>query len=154
MHIEIKDAYDAIENVKKLFCEYTSSLGIDLAYQNYAGEFSGLPGKYAHPDGRLYLAYVDGAPAGCIALRRFDPQRCEMKRLYVREAFRSLGLGRLLAERAITDARAIGYTAMLLDTLSSMQSARALYKKLGFIEIDPYYESPVECTCFLCLQLE
>ncbi len=153
MQIEFKEAYDDLESIRLLFEEYTRSLGIDLAFQNYAQELANLPGKYAAPDGRLYIAYANGVPAGCIGLRRFDMQRCEMKRLYVRDRFRGLKIGELLAEKVIGEAKAIGYRAMLLDTLSSMQSARGLYKKLGFTEIAPYYNSPVAGTCFLCLTL-
>lgn len=153
MQIEIREAYDDLENIKLLFEEYTRSLGIDLSFQNYAQELANLPEKYALPDGRLYIAYANGVPAGCIGLRRFDAQHCEMKRLYVRDPFRGLKLGELLAEKVINEAKAIGYQAMLLDTLSSMESARSLYKKLGFAEICPYYDSPVAGTHFLCLAL-
>ncbi|HWQ57553.1 MAG TPA: GNAT family N-acetyltransferase [Clostridia bacterium] len=153
MNIEVLEAYRHIEEVKLLFTEYTSSLGVDLSYQNYAGEFAALPGKYAPPSGRLYVAYCDGMAAGCIALRSIDEATCEMKRLYVRERFRGLHIGRMLAERIILDAKAIGYRSMVLDTLSSMNSAKRLYAELGFREIAPYYDSPVQGTCFLSLSL-
>ncbi len=153
MHIEIKQAYDDLENIKLLLGEYTRSLGIDLTFQNYVQELADLPGKYAPPGGRLYIAYANGAPAGCIGLRKFDAQSCEMKRLYVRDLFRGLKIGELLAEKVIGDAVAIGYQAMLLDTLDSMKSAISLYKKLGFSEIGPYYSSPVADTHFLRLTL-
>lgn len=153
MQIEIKEAYSSLEDVKTLFQEYTSSLGLDLSYQNYAQEYAGLPGKYAGPDGRLYIAYVDGIAAGCIGLRKLDPQRAEMKRLYVRTQFRGLQIGRMLAEQVIQDAKAIGYRSILLDTLFTMESARGLYLRLGFIETAPYYQTPVKDTCFLCLSL-
>lgn len=153
MHIEIKPAYDDLDAIKRLLGEYTASLGIDLTFQNYAQELSGLPGKYAPPSGRLYIAYADGVPAGCIGLRQFDAQSCEMKRLYVRDRFRGLKIGVLLVEKVISDAKAVGYKAMLLDTLSTMESARGLYKKLGFVEIAPYYITPVAGTHFLRLPL-
>ena len=153
MHIEIKPAYDDLENIRLLFGEYTRSLGIDLAFQNYEQELTSLPGKYAPPDGKLYIAYVDGAPAGCIGLRKFDAQSCEMKRLYVRNRFRGLKIGELLAGKVISDAARLGYQAMLLDTLDTMKSAISLYKKLGFVEIAPYYNSPMADTHFLRLAL-
>lgn len=153
MRIEIIEAYANIEEVKTLFAEYAASLGIDLGYQNFSAELSGLPGKYAKPDGRLYLAFVDGEPAGCVAMRRFDPHRAEMKRLYVRPAYRGLRLGRLLAERVIGDASMIGYSSVLLDTLSSMDRAKQLYRSLGFAEIEPYYSSPIAGTTFLACRL-
>lgn len=143
MNIEIKEAYFDLENIKILFEEYTSSLGIDLTFQNYAEEFSNLPGKYAKPGGRLYIAYFGGIAAGCLGLRKFDEQRCEMKRLYVRKQFRGFKIGKLLVEKVILEAKAIGYTSILLDTLSAMESARILYKNLGFAEIPPYYKSLV-----------
>ena len=153
MRIEINEAYSNIEEVKTLFQEYAASLGIDLGYQNFSSEYSNLPGKYAKPDGRLYLAFVDGALAGCVAMRRFDAQRAEMKRLYVRPAYRGLRLGRLLAERVIEDARLIGYASVLLDTLSTMERAQQLYRSLGFVEIEPYYSCPMEGTTFLACRL-
>ena len=151
--IEIADACSYLEETRTLFLEYAASLGVDLGYQNFSAELSALPGKYAEPDGRLFLALVDGQPAGCVALRRFDATRAEMKRLYVRPANRGLHLGRLLAERAIAAARQIGYESILLDTLNSMHRAKQLYRALGFVEIDPYYKSPVPETTFLQLSL-
>lgn len=153
MKIEITEAYSKIAEIETLFAEYTAALGIDLGYQNYAGEIASLPGCYARPGGRLYLAYCGGLAAGCIGLRKFDDERCELKRLYVRDPFRGHGIGKRLAQRVIEEAKAIGYKAVLLDTLATMERARALYKKLGFIETSPYYESPVEDTKFLCLTL-
>ena len=150
-HVEITEAYGHLDEVRALFSEYAASLEIDLSYQNFSKELSGLPGKYASPDGSLFVALVDGQTAGCIALRRFDETRAEMKRLYVRPAFRGFHLGRLPAERAIDAARSAGYTAVLLDTLSTMNTAKQLYRELGFVEIEPYYDSPVIGTTFLQL---
>ncbi|MCE5189469.1 MAG: GNAT family N-acetyltransferase [Eubacteriales bacterium] len=147
--IEILEAYSNLEDVRALFLEYSASLGIDLGYQNFSEELSGLPGKYAKPEGRLYLALADGSPAGCVALRRFDGERAEMKRLYVRPGFRGLHLGRLLSERVLRDAAQIGYRAVLLDTLGSMERAQQLYRRLGFVPIEPYYDSPIAGTVFL-----
>lgn len=151
--VEILDAIEHLDDVRTLFSEYAASLEIDLSYQNFSKELSDLPGKYAPPDGRLFVAFVGGQCAGCIALRRFDKTRAEMKRLYVRPAFRGYHLGRLLAERAIASARDVGYAAVLLDTLSTMNTAKQLYRELGFVEIDPYYDSPIRGTTFLQLSL-
>lgn len=153
MHLEIIEGKTRIDDVRTLFAEYAASLGIDLAYQNFGDEFAGLPGKYARPNGRLNLALVDGAPAGCVAMRRLDEARAEMKRLYVRAGFRGAKVGLALTERIIADAREIGYRALVLDTLSTMHRAQALYRSLGFVEIEPYYDCPVAGTVFLRLGL-
>ncbi len=151
--LKIEEGYDHIEDIKTLFNEYVISIGIDLTFQGYDDELSNLPGKYAKPSGRLFVAYVDGVAAGCIGLRSFDGKRGEMKRLYVRNQFRGLKIGKLLSEKVILEAKAIGYQSILLDTLSTMEAARTLYETLGFVEIDPYYESPLKDTRFLCLSL-
>ncbi len=153
VQIEIVETRRQIEEVKTLFIKYTSSLGIDLEYQNFSKEYEDLPGKYAAPDGRLYLARVDGEPSGCVALRRFDTRRAEMKRLYVHPEKRGLQIGRLLAERIVSDARSIGYREILLDTLATMERAQKLYRSLGFVEIEPYYDSPVAGTVYMSLTL-
>ena len=151
--VEICEGYSHLEQIRALFAEYAASLGIDLGYQQFPAELEGLPGKYARPDGRLYLALVDGAPAGCVALRRFDATRAEMKRLYVRPAYRRLHLGSRLAGLVVEAARESGYSAILLDTLHTMDRAKQLYRRLGFVEIEPYYDSPVGETTFLQLTL-
>ncbi len=153
MTVDIHEAYPHIDDVKTLFTEYAASLGIDLSYQNYADEFASLPGKYAPPDGRLYIAYCGEIAAGCVGLRKIDTDACEMKRLYVREAFRGLHIGNRLVSRIILDAKTIGYRTMLLDTLPSMKSAQTLYRNLGFADIPPYYDSPIEGTRFMRLSL-
>lgn len=142
-----------IQDVQTLFSEYAASLGIDLGYQNFAEELATLPGKYARPDGRLYLALVDDVPAGCIAMRRLSESRAEMKRLYVRDSFRGLSLGRALAQRVIAEARADGCSDLVLDTLSSMHRAQALYRSLGFVETTAYYDCPIAGTVFMRLAL-
>ena len=149
MIIELMEAYAQIEDVKALFEEYAATLGIDLSYQNYSEELSHLPGKYARPDGRLFLARVDGVPAGCVAMRRLNHSRAEMKRLYVRDDNRGLQLGRTLTERVMQSAREIGCSELVLDTLSTMHRAQELYRKLGFTEIEPYYEGAYPGTVFL-----
>lgn len=143
----------AIAEVQVLFREYQAALGIDLEFQHFAAEVAGLPGSYAMPRGRLLLARHDGQPAGCVALQPRDDRGCEMKRLYVRVPFRGSGLGRLLAERVIAEARAIGYTRMYLDTLPSMSSAQRLYEALGFRDVVPYRYNPVPGTRFMAVDL-
>ena len=140
--ITLEPAYKECGAIRQLFTEYAEALAIDLTFQDFDEELRNLPGKYALPDGSLYLAKADGVVAGCIALRRFDKTRCEMKRLYVRKAFRRLGIGRMLAERIETDAALKGYAAMLLDTLQSLPEALALYNSMGFREIEAYCHNP------------
>ena len=148
------ESEDQINTVRQLFEEYAAGIGISLCFQNFDQELTTLPGKYAPPTGRLKLAYVEDELAGCIALRAVDDDRCEMKRLFLRPAFRGSGLGRYLVETIIAEARSIGYKSMLLDTLPGrMDSAIALYKKMGFKEIAPYYENPVEDAKFMELIL-
>lgn len=139
--------------VRTLFQEYADSLGVDLCFQGFEAELADLPGEYGPPRGRLLLAWVGDALAGCCALRPLDncdyPNAGEMKRLYVRKAFRAFGLGRELAEATLDAARQIGYTSVLLDTLNDMEAARALYTDLGFVEIAPYYHNPVPGSHYL-----
>lgn len=142
MSLDIRLAYDDLDAVRALFGEYVAMLGIDLCFQNYDAELAGLPGKYAPPDGRLYLAVVDGAPAGCIALRRYDQTCGELKRLFVRPEYRGRKIGQALIEKAIAEAGAIGYESVILDTLTTLKNSMALYAKLGFREIEPYYANP------------
>ena len=134
------------QKTRDIFNEYAASLKVDLDFQGFADELAHLPGEYASPRGALLLAWVDGQVAGCCALRPLDgsdyANSAEMKRLYVRPAFRGLGLGRLLTEGILDAGRAAGYSCVLLDTLDDMESARALYEDLGFEEIPPYYHNP------------
>ena len=142
-----------MDAVRTIFQEYADSLGIDLCFQDFEAELAQLPGEYASPRGHLLLAEVDGTIAGCCALRPLDsadyPNASEMKRLYVRKAFRGFGLGRELAEAVLDAARERGYVCVLLDTLDDMESARALYTDLGFEEIPPYYHNPVAGAHYL-----
>ena len=142
-----------VAECRELFVEYQRALGVSLCFQGFDRELATLPGDYAPPSGRLFLARVGGESAGCIALRSIAPQVAEMKRLYVRPAFRAAGLGRALAERAIAEARAIGCRTMKLDTLPSMRSAQRLYAELGFSDAARYNDNPVEGVRFMALDL-
>ena len=132
---------DELAVIRTLFHEYARSLEIDLEYQGFTAEVSGLPGAYAPPFGALLLARHDDGPAGCVALRRLREEVCEMKRLFVRPQHRGTGLGARLVQSAIETGRALGYAEMWLDTLPSMLGAHRLYESLGFHEIAPYGES-------------
>ncbi len=145
-----------LETTRALFREYSETLGIDLSFQDFESELENLPGKYAPPAGRLYLACLhDTDPVACIALRPIDgsPGDCEMKRLYVRPSARGHHLGRRLAELVISQARAIGYRRILLDTLAHMTPARTLYTSLGFLPTDPYIHNPIPTALFMALDL-
>lgn len=137
----------------QLFREYANSLALDLSFQNFDHEVAHLPGDYAAPRGALLLAFVDGALAGCCALRPIDaadiPNAAEMKRLYVRKAFRGFGLGRQLVESTLDAARQYGYDCVLLDTLDDMEAARTLYTDLGFESTEPYYHNPIAGAHYL-----
>jgi putative acetyltransferase len=153
MDIRIASSGEEIEIVRRLFREYQVSLGIDLCFQNFERELAELPGKYAAPEGRLYLAFEGIDVAGCAGLRKFEEGICELKRLYVPPSHRGRGIGRLVAIQAITDAREIGYDRMRLDTLPSMQPAQRLYRELGFEPIAPYTENPIQGALFMELKL-
>ena len=145
---------DQIAKARQLFREYSAWLGIDLCFQNFERELAELPGDYALPEGRLLLAYDVAQLAGCVALRKINQRVCEMKRLFVRAAFRGKGLGRELADNIIRNATKIGYERMRLDTLPGrMDKAIALYRELGFKEIAPYYNNPVPDAMFMELVL-
>jgi GNAT superfamily N-acetyltransferase len=145
---------EEIESARKLFEEYAQRLEINLCFQDFEGELASLPGDYQPPSGRLLLAFVDQQLAGCVALRQLGENICEMKRLYLKPELRGKGLGRVLAERIIREAREIGYRRMRLDTLpGKMDRAIALYRSLGFNEIPAYYSNPVPGATFMELDL-
>ena len=160
MGLVIRPAYAYADAVRELFAEYTQMLVAgDAAFQkyldiqNYEHELENLADKYGEPWGRLCLAEWDGEIAGCVALRRLDVRRCELKRLYVRPKFRGRGIGRALTEEMIRAARELGYREMLLDTLPFLESALHMYRGMGFQEIGCYNDSPVETTIFMRLEL-
>jgi putative acetyltransferase len=143
-----------IAQTRELFLEYAQSLGFSLCFQNFDQELAALPGDYAPPEGRLLLAEVAGQAAGCVALHKLEPGICEMKRLYLRLQFRGRGLGRVLADRIIAEARQIGYQHMRLDTVEPvMKDAVAMYRRLRFKEIAPYCPNPIAGAMYMELQL-
>jgi ribosomal protein S18 acetylase RimI-like enzyme len=145
---------EQLANVRELFIEYAESLGFSLCFQSFDNELAELPGDYGAPHGRLLLATIDDKAAGCVALHKLDDEVCEMKRLYVRPQFRGKGLGKVLAERIINEARAIGYTKLRLDTVEPvMRTAVAMYRRLGFREIAPYRPNPIEGALYMELGL-
>lgn len=154
--MEIVEATGAepVDQARELFVEYQKWLGIPLCFQDFDEELAALPGKYAPPDGRLLLAFRDGELAGCVALRKLHDGVCEMKRLYVRDEFRGMGIGAALVERLISEARSIGYRTLRLDTYPpKMSKAVVLYESYGFRKIDPYYHNPYGETMFMELDL-
>lgn len=146
-----------LQAVRGLFVDYQADLGVDLCFQDFAAELDQLPGGYAEPGGALLLALIDGVPAGCCAFRPLPNtdhlNACEMKRLFVRRAFRGFGLGRQLVEHTMTLAHLAGYNTMLLDTLTDMEAARALYQEAGFVEVAPYYHNPLPGAHYLKVDL-
>ena len=160
MNTEIIPAYRHKEEIRALFSEYTSMLTANdpsmqgyLAIQNYEEELSHLEEKYGPPSGRLYLARCGKEAAGCIGLKKIDDQNCEMKRFYVRPQFRGRKLGVQLMQKIIQDAKVIGYSHMLLDTLPFLEDAIRMYKKSGFYTIDRYNDSPVSTSIYMRLDL-
>ena len=148
--IRTADRTADLASVRQLFLEYGQSLGFSLCFQGFDKELASLPGAYAPPRGLILLAEAGDGPVGCVALRPLDEADiCEMKRLYVRPAARKLGTGRRLAEAILEAGNRLGYRAMRLDTLPSMQKAIALYRDLGFVEIVPYYDNPIDGALYL-----
>lgn len=139
----------ALATVRILLQEYWDSFGFTPCFQNFGDELTGLPGAYALPSGRLALATIQGEPAGCIALRSVDARRAEVKRLYVRPAFRGMGLARGLMEWLMAEARTIGYQEIVGDTMPVMRDALALYDRMGFERVEPYAEKPTEGAIYI-----
>jgi GNAT superfamily N-acetyltransferase len=142
-----------LEDARGLFNEYASALGVDLCFQDFEHELKELPGEYSEPAGCILLAFVDSTLAGCVALRPLSSEVCEMKRMYVRPKFRGRGIGRVLAQDVITEARKRGYKKMRLDSLPTMREAQALYHSLGFTHIDAYRLNPIQGAVFMELKL-
>lgn len=142
-----------LDEIRRLFTEYAEWLAVDLSFQGFAEELAGLPGEYAAPSGTLLLCIADAGAAGCIAVRRWQGDTCEMKRLYVRPGHRGSGCGRLLADRAVDWAVAAGYKRMVLDTLPVMAGAQRLYEQLGFRDIAPYRFNPIPGARFMARDL-
>jgi len=153
VEIRIVDGEDDLRAVRTLFQEYWDSFGFTPCFQDFGAELASLPGKYALPRGRLAVARVDGAPAGCIALRPVDRSRCECKRLYVRRAFRSHRLGKSLLQWLIGEARSAGYSEMVCDTMPVMEQALAMYERMGFERTGPYVPDATEGAIYLRLKL-
>jgi ribosomal protein S18 acetylase RimI-like enzyme len=155
--IALVQSRSGLDHIRMLLREYAQSLKVDLCFHNFEAELAELPGDYAAPRGSLMLATVDGAIAGCCALRPLDNvdyvNACEMKRLYVRPQYRGMGLGRRLVEEILDQARQSGLDCVLLDTLNDMEAARALYNELGFEEIPPYYFNPIAGAHYLKVTL-
>lgn len=155
--LKVEHSKVEVAQLRELIREYALTLSVDLCFQDLETELAGLPGEYAGPRGALISAWVGGKLAGCCALRPLDssdyPLASEMKRLYVRSSYRGLGLGRQLAEAILDASRLAGYQHVLLDTLSDMEAARALYVDLGFIDIPPYYHNPIAGAHYLLARL-
>jgi putative acetyltransferase len=143
-----------VDTARGLFREYQALLGVDLGFQGFEAEVNGLPGDYVAPTGRLFLAFYDGEPVGCIALHAVDASRCEMKRLFVRPSGRGLGVGRALVSHVLEEARVMGYREIVLDTLPTMTEAQRLYREFGFRDIAPYRPNPIQGSRYLGKSLD
>jgi len=157
IRLVVADSPPLLDDARGLFREYADALGVDLCFQDFEAELAALPGEYAPPGGLLLLGYVDGELAGCGAFRSLADvdyaNACEMKRLFVRRAFRRFGIGRELAQALLDRAAQASYSVMLLDTLDEMEAARGLYASLGFTEIPPYYFNPLPGARYLKAEL-
>jgi putative acetyltransferase len=157
LRVERVEAGPGLEAIRTLFQEYQADIAIDLGFQGFEQELATLPGEYRAPHGVLLLAWVGDDIAGCCAFRPLHDcdyaNACEMKRLFVRRAFRGFGIGRLLVDHTLMHGRQAGYDVMLLDTLSDMETARALYAQVGFEEIPPYYHNPLSGAHYLKVAL-
>ncbi|MGD0869778.1 MAG: GNAT family N-acetyltransferase [Bryobacteraceae bacterium] len=154
MRIASVESASQIAQVRELFEEYWASFGFTPCFQNFGAEVTGLPGDYTPPRGRLALAMIDGQAAGCVALRQFDAERCEAKRLFVRPQFRNRGVGRRLLDWVIAEAREAGYREMVGDTMPVMEKALEMYGRAGFERTEPYSGHPTPGAIFLRLKLQ
>jgi putative acetyltransferase len=145
---------ELITQAKRLFLEYAESLDFDLCFQNFNNELNDFPSQYSPPTGNLLLSFSENEAIGCVGIQCFEKDICEMKRLYVKPEYRGKGAGKELAVSAIKSGKALGYEYMRLDTLSSMETANQLYKSLGFIEIDPYRDNPIDGAIYMELNLK
>jgi putative acetyltransferase len=148
LQISFAEGQSDFDTSRRLFLEYAETLGFSLCFQGFDEELETLPGKYAAPNGAILLAWDELDCAGCVGLRPLSETVCEMKRLYVKPAYRSTGLGRLMAEKILRFAKESNYSKIMLDTLSSMESAQGLYRSLGFSETEPYYHNPHQDVVF------
>lgn len=153
MRIQDADAPEFVEIVRTLFREYESTLNVNLCFQGFEKELANLPGEYAWPSGRLFLAFEGDEAVGCGAFRKLESDVCEMKRLFVRRKYQGKAIGSALARALIEGAQAVGYARMRLDTMPTMEKAIALYRSLGFQEIVAYRFNPVPGSLFFELQL-
>ena len=152
--IDLQPATDIdLDDVRGLLRDYAASLAFPLDFQEFDREVAELPGAYAPPTGALLVARTSGEAVACVALRALSAEICELKRLYVRPAARGDGLGRLLVDTTLEEARRLGYRRVRLDTLPGMETAQALYERLGFREIEPYTRNPIAGARFLELDL-
>ncbi len=142
-----------LSSAEELIKEYAASLGIDLSFQNFEREMAEFPGAYSRPDGRIIIAIEGRDAVGVVGIRKLSGKTCELKRMYVRPEFRGMGIGRMLANKAIEEARGIGYRRMRLDTLSRLKEATSLYESLGFEKVGPYTVNPNEDAVYLELDL-
>jgi ribosomal protein S18 acetylase RimI-like enzyme len=137
-----------VATARSLVEEYAAALAFGLEFQDFEQELEGFPGEYGPPAGAILLAELGGEALGCVCLRRLSHGVCEMKRLYVRPSGRGSGAGRALAEALLEEGRRLGYARMRLDTVEAMKAANALYRSLGFREIEPYRANPIEGATF------
>lgn len=152
--VKVLNGENHITKIKELIIEYTDSLGRNLDFQDLGDELKNFPGKYMPPNGKLLVALTECEEViGCVAYSKHSEIRCEMKRLYVKPEYRKLKVGEKLVKAIIEEAKEDGFKEMVLDTLSPMKSAIGLYKKLGFIKIDAYYDNPMDDVIYMKLDL-
>lgn len=151
--MQIVDGINYLDDIKKLIIEYITFLNRDLSFQNLEEELNDLKAKYTYPNGRIIVALVDEKVVGCVAFYKHNLKRCEMKRLYVKKEYRHLKIGQKLVEEIIALAKKDGYQEMVLDTIKPLTNAINLYKKMGFKEIEPYYNNPLPDVIYMKLSL-